>query len=138
MLLLILVYLHEQAFKEGAVRFLICTDVAARGIDVRNLPYVISTCGAVGGWASHARVYVRCHVLLIFYTLTRTLTMHITDYTLPAEESDYIHRIGRVGRADAMGLALSIVSTVPEKVVFVDAHESSELDVCMCVMFSRY
>jgi ATP-dependent RNA helicase DDX1 len=30
------------AFKEGSVRFLICTDVAARGIDVQGLPFVIS------------------------------------------------------------------------------------------------
>ena len=31
-----------KAFKEGDVRFLICTDVAARGIDIKELPYVIS------------------------------------------------------------------------------------------------
>jgi ATP-dependent RNA helicase DDX1 len=31
-----------QAFKEGDVRFLICTDVAARGIDISGLPYVIN------------------------------------------------------------------------------------------------
>jgi hypothetical protein len=31
-----------QAFKDGDVRFLICTDVAARGIDIRGLPYVIN------------------------------------------------------------------------------------------------
>lgn len=31
-----------QAFKEGAVRFLICTDVAARGLDISGLPYVIN------------------------------------------------------------------------------------------------
>jgi ATP-dependent RNA helicase DDX1 len=31
-----------DAFKEGAVRFLICTDVAARGIDVKGLPFVIN------------------------------------------------------------------------------------------------
>jgi ATP-dependent RNA helicase DDX1 len=31
-----------QAFKEGDVRFLICTDVAARGIDIKELPYVIN------------------------------------------------------------------------------------------------
>jgi ATP-dependent RNA helicase DDX1 len=32
-----------SAFKSGEIRFLICTDVAARGIDIRELPYVIST-----------------------------------------------------------------------------------------------
>lgn len=31
-----------QAFKQGEVRFLICTDVAARGIDISGLPYVIN------------------------------------------------------------------------------------------------
>lgn len=62
-----------QAFKSGVVRFLICTDVAARGIDVRGLPYMI-------------------------------------NMTLPDEPEPYMHRIGRVGRAGAMGLAINIVA----------------------------
>ncbi|PSC75014.1 ATP-dependent RNA helicase DDX1 [Micractinium conductrix] len=70
-----------QAFKDGDVRFLICTDVAARGIDIQGLPYVI-------------------------------------NMTLPDRSEDYIHRVGRVGRADTMGLAISLVSSVPEKVWF--------------------
>mmetsp|Transcript_9761 Transcript_9761/g.59311 ORF Transcript_9761/g.59311 Transcript_9761/m.59311 type:complete len:703 (-) Transcript_9761:2437-4545(-) len=68
-----------QAFKEGEVRFLLCTDVAARGLDVKELPYVI-------------------------------------NMTLPDEPEDYVHRIGRVGRAECMGLAISLVGTEPEKV----------------------
>eukprot|EP00041_Stephanoeca_diplocostata_P030216 m.907818 g.907818 ORF g.907818 m.907818 type:complete len:736 (+) comp23711_c1_seq21:2004-4211(+) len=68
-----------QAFKDGERRFLICTDVAARGIDIRGVPYVI-------------------------------------NMMLPDEKENYIHRIGRVGRAERMGLALSLVSTVKEKV----------------------
>jgi superfamily II DNA/RNA helicase len=36
--------------------------------------------------------------------------------TLPAEAEEYIHRIGRVGRAEARGLAISIVGTEKEKV----------------------
>ncbi|PSC70027.1 ATP-dependent RNA helicase DDX1 [Micractinium conductrix] len=36
--------------------------------------------------------------------------------TLPDRSEDYIHRVGRVGRADTMGLAISLVSSVPEKV----------------------
>ncbi|CAF3440901.1 unnamed protein product [Rotaria socialis] len=68
-----------ERFKANDVRFLICTDVAARGIDVSGLPFVI-------------------------------------NMTLPDEKENYIHRIGRVGRADRMGLAISFVSTVPEKV----------------------
>ena len=70
-----------KAFKEGEVRFLIATDVAARGIDIQGLPFVI-------------------------------------NMTLPDKSEDYIHRVGRVGRADAIGLAISIVSDVPEKVWF--------------------
>lgn len=62
-----------QAFKEGYVRFLICTDVAARGVDIKGLPYVV-------------------------------------NMTLPDEPENYIHRIGRVGRQDCMGLAVSIVA----------------------------
>ena len=66
-------------FKKGRARFLICTDVAARGIDIRGVPFLIQV-------------------------------------TLPDEKANYIHRIGRVGRADRMGLAVSLVATVPEKV----------------------
>lgn len=38
------------------------------------------------------------------------------NITLPDEKSNYVHRIGRVGRAERMGLAISLVATVPEKV----------------------
>ncbi|KFM61557.1 ATP-dependent RNA helicase DDX1, partial [Stegodyphus mimosarum] len=68
-----------EKFKRGEVKFLICTDVAARGIDVTGVPYVINV-------------------------------------TLPDEKNNYVHRIGRVGRAERMGLAISLVSSVPEKV----------------------
>lgn len=63
-----------EAFKEGSVRIMICTDVAARGIDIKNLPYCI-------------------------------------NMTLPDESENYIHRVGRVGRANCMGLAISIIGT---------------------------
>ena len=36
--------------------------------------------------------------------------------TLPDRSEDYVHRVGRVGRADAIGLAVSLVAAVPEKV----------------------
>lgn len=65
--------------QEGEVRFLICTDVAARGIDICGIPFVV-------------------------------------NMTLPDEKQNYVHRIGRVGRADRMGLAISLVSKVKEKV----------------------
>jgi len=41
----------------------------------------------------------------------------VINITLPDEKSNYVHRIGRVGRAERMGLAISLVSTVPEKVI---------------------
>ncbi|KAJ7341071.1 hypothetical protein JRQ81_004770 [Phrynocephalus forsythii] len=66
-------------FKKGEVRFLICTDVAARGIDISGVPYVINV-------------------------------------TLPDEKQNYVHRIGRVGRAERMGLAISLVAAEKEKV----------------------
>jgi len=72
------------AFKAGGVRFLIATDVAARGLDVAGLPFVIQ--------------------------------VTLPDPNRPEE---YVHRIGRVGRAGARGLAVSLLSTVPEKVWFV-------------------
>ena len=61
------------AFKEGDVRFMVCTDVAARGLDIKELPCVINV-------------------------------------TLPDKEEDYVHRVGRTGRAEAMGLAVSLVA----------------------------
>ncbi|GLV36238.1 Dead-box-1 [Carabus blaptoides fortunei] len=68
-----------EKFKRNEVKFLICTDVAARGLDISGLPFMINV-------------------------------------TLPDEKSNYVHRIGRVGRAERMGLAISLVSSVPEKV----------------------
>ena len=70
-----------DAFKSKDVRFLIATDVAARGIDVSGLPFVI-------------------------------------NMTLPDKCEDYVHRSGRVGRAETPGLCISLVSAVPEKVWF--------------------
>ncbi|MEQ2215569.1 ATP-dependent RNA helicase ddx1, partial [Xenoophorus captivus] len=66
-------------FKRKDVRLLICTDVAARGIDISGVPYVINV-------------------------------------TLPDEKQNYVHRIGRVGRAERMGLAISLVAMEKEKV----------------------
>jgi len=70
-----------QGLRKKKVKFMICTDVAARGLDVKGIPFVINV-------------------------------------TLPPTEdkANYVHRIGRVGRAERMGLAISLVSSVPEKV----------------------
>ena len=62
-----------DAFKAGRVRVLVATDVAARGLDIPQLPLVI-------------------------------------NHDLPMVAEDYIHRIGRTGRAGASGEALSLVS----------------------------
>jgi ATP-dependent RNA helicase RhlE len=62
-----------EAFKTGTVRVLIATDVAARGLDIDDLPHVI-------------------------------------NYELPHTAEDYIHRIGRTGRAGKKGDATSLVA----------------------------
>jgi ATP-dependent RNA helicase RhlE len=60
-------------FKTGTLRALVATDIAARGIDIDQLPQVV-------------------------------------NYELPNVPEDYVHRIGRTGRAGATGQALSLVS----------------------------
>ena len=62
-----------EAFKNGDVRILVATDVAARGLDIDQLPTVV-------------------------------------NYELPFVAEDYIHRIGRTGRAGASGTAISFVA----------------------------
>jgi ATP-dependent RNA helicase RhlE len=60
-------------FKQGKTRALVATDVAARGIDIIDLKYVV-------------------------------------NYELPYVAEDYVHRIGRTGRAGNAGLAISLMS----------------------------
>ena len=67
-----------DAFKQGRVTVLIGTDVAARGLDIDQLPMVI-------------------------------------NYEIPSAPEDYVHRIGRTGRAGASGIAISLVSPEEEK-----------------------
>ncbi len=69
-----------EAFKKGETRVLVATDVAARGLDIVELPAVI-------------------------------------NYDLPYAAEDYIHRIGRTGRAGASGVALSVMSPVDERLL---------------------
>ncbi len=61
-----------EAFKAGEIRVLVATDVAARGLDIVDLP-------------------------------------HVVNYELPWNPEDYVHRIGRTGRAGATGDAISLV-----------------------------
>ncbi|MCJ8750037.1 hypothetical protein PDJAM_G00194460 [Pangasius djambal] len=82
-----------ERFKKKEVRFLVCTDVAARGIDVHGVPYDV----AARGIDVHGVPYV-------------------INVTLPDEKQNYVHRIGRVGRAERMGLAISLVAMEKEKV----------------------
>jgi len=59
-------------FKSGDVRALVATDIAARGIDIDDLP-------------------------------------HVVNYEIPNVSEDYVHRIGRTGRAGADGTAINLV-----------------------------
>lgn len=59
-------------FKDGTLQVLVATDIAARGLDISELPHVI-------------------------------------NYDLPNVPEDYVHRIGRTGRAGAEGQAISLV-----------------------------
>jgi ATP-dependent RNA helicase RhlE len=60
-------------FKDGGLTVLVATDIAARGIDIDQLP-------------------------------------HVVNYDMPNVPEDYVHRIGRTGRAGASGEAVSLVS----------------------------
>jgi ATP-dependent RNA helicase RhlE len=62
-----------DAFKKGEVDLLVCTDVAARGLDIKDVPAVF-------------------------------------NFDIPFNAEDYVHRIGRTGRAGASGLAVTFVS----------------------------
>jgi len=61
-----------DAFKKGKVRVLVATDVAARGLDIQQLP-------------------------------------HVVNFDMPQVAEDYVHRIGRTGRAGEEGAAHSLV-----------------------------
>ena len=61
-----------QGFKSGDIRALVATDIAARGIDIDELP-------------------------------------HVVNYEIPNVSEDYVHRIGRTGRAGNSGEAVSLV-----------------------------
>jgi ATP-dependent RNA helicase RhlE len=61
-------------FKSYKIRVLVATEVASRGLDIKELP-------------------------------------HVVNYELPNVPEDYVHRIGRTGRAGATGIAVSLVSS---------------------------
>jgi ATP-dependent RNA helicase RhlE len=69
-----------EAFKQGEIEVLVATDVAARGLDISDLPCVI-------------------------------------NFDLPYNAEDYVHRIGRTGRAGASGDALSVYTEKDERLL---------------------
>ncbi len=71
-------------FKQGKIPVLVATDIAARGLDIEQLPFVV-------------------------------------NYELPHVPEDYVHRIGRTGRAGLPGEAISLVS--PEETKFLEDIE---------------
>ena len=69
-----------DAFRAGDVQLLVCSDVAARGLDIPDVSHVI-------------------------------------NYDAPHHPEDYVHRIGRTGRAGKTGQALTIVSRADQKAI---------------------
>jgi superfamily II DNA/RNA helicase len=69
-----------EAFKNGEVNLLVCTDVAARGLDIKDVPAVF-------------------------------------NFDVPFNAEDYVHRIGRTGRAGASGLAVTLVAPSDNRLV---------------------
>ncbi len=69
-----------EAFKRGEVELLVATDVAARGLDIADLPAVF-------------------------------------NFDVPFNAEDYVHRIGRTGRAGASGLAVTLVTRDDSRLV---------------------
>ena len=69
-----------DAFKQGQVDLLVCTDVAARGLDIKDVPAVF-------------------------------------NFDVPFNAEDYVHRIGRTGRAGASGIAVTLVNSSDARLV---------------------
>jgi superfamily II DNA/RNA helicase len=69
-----------EAFKRGEVDLLVATDVAARGLDIKDVPAVF-------------------------------------NYDVPFNAEDYVHRIGRTGRAGASGLAVTLAASSDARLV---------------------
>ena len=67
-----------EGFKKGEIEVLVATDVAARGLDIVELPFVV-------------------------------------NYDVPFNAEDYVHRIGRTGRAGASGVAIMLMTGADER-----------------------
>ncbi|WP_428776242.1 DEAD/DEAH box helicase [Vibrio sp.] len=77
-------------FKSGQIRVLVATDIAARGIDIPQLPQVV-------------------------------------NFELPKVAEDYVHRIGRTGRAGEVGMAVSLVCALEAPELFAIERLTQEL-----------
>ncbi len=85
-----------QGFKSGDIRALVATDIAARGIDIDDLP-------------------------------------HVVNYEIPNVSEDYVHRIGRTGRAGADGAAVNLVC-MDEEGFMQDIERFTKQDIAVKVV----
>jgi ATP-dependent RNA helicase RhlE len=83
-------------FKDGSLQVLVATDIAARGIDIDQLP-------------------------------------HVVNYDLPNVPEDYVHRIGRTGRAGSTGEAVSLVC-IDEKSLLTDIERFIKREIAVEVV----
>ena len=81
-----------QSFRDGKLRVLVATDVAARGLDIDDVDVVI-------------------------------------NYDVPDENQDYVHRIGRTGRAKRHGVAYTLLSTITETMRMDDIQRGTRNEV---------
>ncbi len=80
-----------RAFKDDTVDFLVATDVAARGLDINDLPCVI-------------------------------------NFDVPTNPDDYVHRIGRTGRAGALGRAFTFITKDDDRYIqAINRHTGREI-----------
>ena len=79
-----------EGFKKGEVSVLVATDVAARGLDIADLPAVF-------------------------------------NFDVPFSAEDYVHRIGRTGRAGASGIAVTLVTRSDARLVDLGAFDVPKL-----------
>ena len=82
-----------EQLRTGRIRLLVATDVAARGIDIKDVTHVI-------------------------------------NFDLPRQPEDYVHRIGRTGRAGAEGVAISFAGKVDREALFrIERYTKSAMEV---------
>ncbi|KAH7158657.1 ATP-dependent RNA helicase dbp-2 [Fusarium sp. MPI-SDFR-AT-0072] len=100
-------------FKTGKSPIMVATDVASRGIGAL-LTVRICLIIIVSNWFSTNGVLIRCVAFTLLYSHVRNIT-HVLNYDYPNNSEDYIHRIGRTGRAGANGTAITLFTTDNQK-----------------------